>query len=447
MSRLSQAPSIYFDSRDDSPTSSVNSFSVESDPAVISAAPPKLERRVSKLAPKANGHSNGRSSEEIEKLKHELTIHLETMIMDLEDDLKNKDDEMRQAWKLEDEKRKEKWRAEDVERQSKWRRQEEEIVLKYMRDDEEREETRLDEMMLKFEAEQNARNEERMKKLTQEQEAKLRHLYIDSKRADARHREDLTMEFTRYMIGWQVLQVIVLGTPISINSLWVLRDTSCLYPWTTARMRIENRTFIVFGGKSSGLGFATAQQLLDAGTYVSIFDEASLTRQLKSSHVITSRVDSSNSQDLQSALEGTGRQAPHFVAYLISVVPQDSVCPGAVLAVNLSSTCYITRMAAKHLIQTAREQDSMNEHGMVISSRGIVAIPANNRSCSSASNAICEIFSGGIFSQAPTGNGGSSRNTFCIVSKSSCETVKTCINSEMGTPLTYGELSLLLDVI
>ncbi|KAJ7574344.1 3-hydroxyacyl-CoA dehydrogenase [Mycena floridula] len=147
-------------------------------------------------------------------------------------------------------------------------------------------------------------------------------------------------------------------------------------------MKIENRTFIISGG-ASGLGLATAKELLKAGAFVAIFDRADsspIENEPRSLHV---KVDVVHIDQIESGIERTMAWTKETRASLGGVIncagigsPELTIDvkgkPHSVepwnrhIAVNLSGTFHLTRLAAKHLVNVPRESGVDGERGAII---------------------------------------------------------------------------------
>lgn len=181
-------------------------------------------------------------------------------------------------------------------------------------------------------------------------------------------------------------------------------------------MRIADRTFIVSGG-SSGLGLATVADLLTSDAYVSIVDlkpPNDLELQ-SSSHIKFFQTDVSNVNEIEKAVDGTVAWTKGTGAALGGVIN----CAGVgtvgkvsglrlmfyvephvkrqiidsnnnplsldlwdfTLAVNLTGTFNLTRLALKHLV-TVPPEGPDGERGIIILVASSVAVsPPNMRSC------------------------------------------------------------------
>ncbi|RXW23659.1 hypothetical protein EST38_g2213 [Candolleomyces aberdarensis] len=148
-------------------------------------------------------------------------------------------------------------------------------------------------------------------------------------------------------------------------------------------MKVENRTFIVSGG-SSGLGAATVQDLLARNAYVSILDRSPPPEELKSSsRVRYFAVDIREVDQINKGVEGTVEWTKETSAPLGGVVNCAGVAVAAkiidshnephsldlwdfAIAVNLTGTFNLTRLALKHLVKVAPEEGPDGERGVII---------------------------------------------------------------------------------
>ncbi|KIK62015.1 hypothetical protein GYMLUDRAFT_165638 [Collybiopsis luxurians FD-317 M1] len=147
-------------------------------------------------------------------------------------------------------------------------------------------------------------------------------------------------------------------------------------------MKLENRTFIVSGG-SSGLGLATVQMLVQAKAYVSILDRAPPPSELISSQVKFYETDITVVSQIEKAVEETVNWTKQTGAVLRGVVNSAGVAAGSkiidaqnephsldlwefVLAVNLTGTFNLTRIALKHMVRSEPEDNADGERGVII---------------------------------------------------------------------------------
>ncbi|KAL5492259.1 hypothetical protein ACEPAI_3706 [Sanghuangporus weigelae] len=138
-------------------------------------------------------------------------------------------------------------------------------------------------------------------------------------------------------------------------------------------MKPQNRTFIVSGG-SSGLGLAAAEALLDAGAFVSVLDikENNNLTAKNDARVKFFKTDIANESDVSHAVEGTAAWTQITGAPLGGVVAAAGIsiyCPvlddqgnpnpldqwNRVIAVNLTGSFNLVRLASKHLAKVPPE--------------------------------------------------------------------------------------------
>nr|GAT56611.1 3-hydroxy-acyl-CoA dehydrogenase [Mycena chlorophos] len=146
-------------------------------------------------------------------------------------------------------------------------------------------------------------------------------------------------------------------------------------------MKIGNRTFLC-SGASSGLGLETARDLLSAGAYIAILDRAAPPADLDSSKVKYFEIDITDVSQIESAVEGAVEWAKKTGAPLGGVINCAGVGTAAktidvfnephsldlwdfTLAVNLTGSFNLTRLALKHLIKVDPEGED-GERGVVI---------------------------------------------------------------------------------
>ncbi|TFK24626.1 3-hydroxy-acyl-CoA-dehydrogenase [Coprinopsis marcescibilis] len=148
-------------------------------------------------------------------------------------------------------------------------------------------------------------------------------------------------------------------------------------------MKIANRTFLVSGG-SSGLGEATVKDLLAQDGYVAILDRSPPSDELKSSpRVRYYAVDITQLQQIDDAVEKTAVWTKETGAALGGVINCAGVGVAAkiidaknephslelwdfAIAVNLTGSFNLTRLALKHLVKVDPEQGPDGERGVVI---------------------------------------------------------------------------------
>ncbi|KAG5716382.1 3-hydroxyacyl-CoA dehydrogenase type-2 [Termitomyces sp. T112] len=149
-------------------------------------------------------------------------------------------------------------------------------------------------------------------------------------------------------------------------------------------MKIANRTFIVSGG-SSGLGLATVLDLLASNTYISILDRSpppeSVT--LPSSHTRYLQTDITDVNQIQKAVDTTVQWTEETRAPLGGIIncagvgtaakilnasnePHDLDLWDFAIAVNLTGSFNLTRLALPHLVKVQPEDTPDGERGVVI---------------------------------------------------------------------------------
>ncbi|KAF7313169.1 NAD(P)-binding protein [Mycena kentingensis (nom. inval.)] len=147
-------------------------------------------------------------------------------------------------------------------------------------------------------------------------------------------------------------------------------------------MRISNRTFIVSGG-SNGLGLATVLELLQFGANVAILDRSSPPTFLPTKSTKFFQCDIADTKTIEQAVEDTVSWAAKSDAPLGGVVncagigkngrpivsrggePHPLEEWSQMLAVNLTGSFNLTRLALKHLIQVEPEGKDA-ERGVVV---------------------------------------------------------------------------------
>ncbi|CAK5273645.1 unnamed protein product [Mycena citricolor] len=155
---------------------------------------------------------------------------------------------------------------------------------------------------------------------------------------------------------------------------------------STRLMKLAQRTFIVSGG-SSGLGLATVENLIAAGAFVSILDRSTPPEHLlsspSSSKIKFYETDITNLAQIEHAVDSTVAWASEVGAPLGGVINCAGVGTAAkiidahnephpvdlwdfTLAVNLTGTFNLTRLALRHLIKVAPEDGPDGERGVVV---------------------------------------------------------------------------------
>ncbi|KAJ3813477.1 3-hydroxyacyl-CoA dehydrogenase [Lentinula aff. lateritia] len=147
-------------------------------------------------------------------------------------------------------------------------------------------------------------------------------------------------------------------------------------------MKIEGRTFIVSGG-SSGLGLATVQMLVQAKSYVSILDREPPPSDIIGAQVKFFPTDITVINDIEKAVDETVNWTKQTGAALGGVINCAGVAAGAkiidaqnephsldlwdfVLAVNLTGTFNLTRLALKHMVHNEPEEGPDAERGVIV---------------------------------------------------------------------------------
>jgi len=155
-------------------------------------------------------------------------------------------------------------------------------------------------------------------------------------------------------------------------------------------MKVANRTFVISGG-SSGLGLATAEDLLQAEAYVAVLDISPM----PSSYSLQSRLlyiemDITKVEQVESAVEQVAAWSKSTGAHLGGVINGAGIAMAEmtvnlrgkahstqlwdkVIGVNLTGTFHLTRLVAKHLITVPREQGPDGERGVIIMISSTVA--------------------------------------------------------------------------
>ncbi|KAJ3786489.1 3-hydroxyacyl-CoA dehydrogenase [Lentinula aff. detonsa] len=147
-------------------------------------------------------------------------------------------------------------------------------------------------------------------------------------------------------------------------------------------MKINNRTFIVSGG-SSGLGLATVQMLVQAQSHVSIFDRSPPPSTVTGPQIKFCQTDITIATEIEKAIEETVSWTKQTKAILGGVINCAGVGAGAkiidaqnqphsldlwdfVLAVNLTGTFNLTRLALQHMVHNEPEEGLDGERGVII---------------------------------------------------------------------------------
>ncbi|KAJ6485577.1 3-hydroxy-acyl-CoA-dehydrogenase [Mycena sanguinolenta] len=148
-------------------------------------------------------------------------------------------------------------------------------------------------------------------------------------------------------------------------------------------MKISGRTFIVSGG-SSGLGLATVHDLISADAYISIVDRAPPPADLlSSSKVKYFETDITKVEQIELAVDATIKWTNATKAPLGGVINCAGVGTAAkiidahnephsldlwdfTLAVNLTGTFNLTRLALRHLVKVAPEDGPDGERGVIV---------------------------------------------------------------------------------
>ncbi|KAJ7663882.1 3-hydroxy-acyl-CoA-dehydrogenase [Mycena polygramma] len=147
-------------------------------------------------------------------------------------------------------------------------------------------------------------------------------------------------------------------------------------------MKLAGRTFIVSGG-SSGLGLATVQDLISADAYISILDRSPPPADLPASKIKYYETDITKLAEIERAVDGTVEWAATRGAPLGGVINCAGVGIAAkiidahnephsldlwdfMLAVNLTGTFNLTRLALRHLVKVTPEDGPDGERGVVV---------------------------------------------------------------------------------
>ncbi|KAJ7173480.1 3-hydroxy-acyl-CoA-dehydrogenase [Mycena filopes] len=162
-------------------------------------------------------------------------------------------------------------------------------------------------------------------------------------------------------------------------------------------MKTAGRTFIVSGG-SSGLGLATVQDLISADAYISILDRSPPPKDLATSRVKFFQTDITEVDQIEKAVNGTVEWTAVTGAPLGGVIncagvgtagkivdahnePHSLDLWNFTLAVNLTGSFNLTRLALRHLVKVAPEDGVDGERGVVVLVSSAAAL-----GCSSKAN-------------------------------------------------------------
>ncbi|KAL0579498.1 hypothetical protein V5O48_002540 [Marasmius crinis-equi] len=160
-------------------------------------------------------------------------------------------------------------------------------------------------------------------------------------------------------------------------------------------MKVNDRTFIISGG-SSGLGLATARELLASKAYVAVLDKKSPpsidsnTPEASTSRLLYIDTDMMNVEMIAEAVEKAVAWTHRTGAHLAGIIncagigtpepllnakgePHSQSLWDRTLGVNLHGTFHLTRLAVKHLAQVPREDSSDGERGIVVMVSSTVA--------------------------------------------------------------------------
>ena len=128
-------------------------------------------------------------------------------------------------------------------------------------------------------------------------------------------------------------------------------------------MELQNATALVTGG-SSGIGYATAKVLIEAGAQVAITgrDEKKLYKAAEALHAVGIRADVANEADVQRTFREVLQAFGHLdilvnnagFGVFKKLVDMDRASFDAVLATNVTGAMLMGREAARHFIQRNR---------------------------------------------------------------------------------------------
>src|SRR5262247_551588 len=128
-------------------------------------------------------------------------------------------------------------------------------------------------------------------------------------------------------------------------------------------MELQNATALVTGG-SSGIGYATAKVLIEAGAQVAITgrDEKKLYKAAEALHAVAIRADVSNEADVQRTFREVLQAFGHLDILINNagfgvfkkLVDMDRASFDGVFATNVTGAMLMAREAAKHFIQRNR---------------------------------------------------------------------------------------------
>src|SRR5215813_438557 len=128
-------------------------------------------------------------------------------------------------------------------------------------------------------------------------------------------------------------------------------------------MELQNATALVTGG-SSGIGYATAKVLIEAGAQVAITgrDEKKLYKAAEALHAVAIRADVSNEADVQRTYREVLQAFGHLdilvnnagAGVFKKLVDMDRPSFDSVFATNVTGAMLMGREAAKHFIQQNR---------------------------------------------------------------------------------------------